>query len=146
MNNNENQLRGQTPSFLRSILGMNIRSLGLHLNELKVSLVSFANIPDIKAITESWMTENDDPENNNLEGYQPIESFPRKDAKRRSGGVALYVKTGIRYKNISIATAIECCVFEVEFSVKTIVICIVYSNEKFRLLQFFPELRNCFTT
>ena len=88
MNNNENQLQGQTPSFLRSILGMNIRSLGLHLNELKVILGSFANKPDMIAITESWMTENDDPENYSLdlEGYQLIESFPRKDAKRRSGG------------------------------------------------------------
>ena len=40
---------------------MNIRSLGLHLNELKILLGSFANKPDIIAITESWMTENDDP-------------------------------------------------------------------------------------
>ena len=86
LNNNENQLQGQTSSFLRSILGMNKRSLGLHLNELKILLGSFANIPDIIAITESWLTENDDPENYNLEGYQPIESFPRKDAKHRSGG------------------------------------------------------------
>ena len=38
------------------------------------------------AITESWMTEIDNLENYNLEGYQPTESFPRKDAKRRSGG------------------------------------------------------------
>ena len=50
--------------------------------------------------------------------------------------VALYVKTGIRYKNIPI----EYCVFEVEFSVKTIAICIVYQNEKFRLPHFLPEL------
>ena len=85
------------------------------------------------------MTENDDPEIYKLEGYQPIESFLRKDAKRHSGGVALYVRTEIRYKNISIETATECCVFEVEFSVKTIVICIVYRIEKFRLPQFFPE-------
>ena len=72
MNNNENQLQGQTPSFLRSVLGMNIRSLGLHLNELKIFLGSFANKPDIIAITDTWMTENDDPDNYNLEGYQPI--------------------------------------------------------------------------
>ena len=48
--------------------------------------------------------------------------------------------TAIRYKNIPIETAIECCVFEVEFSVKTIVICIVYRNENFPLPQYFPEL------
>ena len=136
MNNNENQL--QTPSFLRSILGLNIRSLRLHLYELKILLGSFANKSDIIAITESWMTKNDDPEKYNLQGYQPIESFPRKDAKRRSGGVALYVNTRTRYKNISIETAIECCVFEVEFSVKTIVICIVYRDEKISSAAIFP--------
>ena len=64
---------------------MNLRSLGLHLNELKKLLGSFAYKPDIIAITESWMIENDDPENYNLERYQPIESFPRKNVKRRSG-------------------------------------------------------------
>ena len=124
---------------------MNIRSLGLPVNELKIVIGLFANKPDIIAITESWTTENDDPENYNLEGYQPIESFPRKHAKRSSGGYR-YVKTGIRYKNISIETAIECCVFAVAFSVKMIVICIVYRNEIFVCCNFSLSKRNCFTT
>ena len=64
---------------------MNIRSLGLHLNEMKILLESFENKLDIIAIIESWMTERDDPENFNLEGCKPKESLPRKDAKRRSG-------------------------------------------------------------
>ena len=84
MNNNENQQQGQTPSFLKNTLGINIRSLGLHLHELKILQGSFENKPDLLALAESWMTESDDPENFNLERFQPIERFSRKEAKRRS--------------------------------------------------------------
>ena len=94
---------------------MNIRSLGLHVNELNVISGSFANKPDIIAITESWMRENDDPENYNLEGYQPIESFPRKDAKRRSAGEALYVKTGIRYKTFQLKLQLNVVFLKLNF-------------------------------
>ena len=137
MNNNEDQQQGQTP-FLRGLLGMNRRSLGLHLNEMKILLGSFENKPDLKAITEPWMRECDDPKNFNSEKFQSVESFPRKDAKRRSGE-ALYCKAGKHCKKISVGTEIECCVSENKISVKTIVICIIKRDEKFRLPQFFSE-------
>ena len=81
MSLDENQLQTQSHTVYKSILGMNIQSLGFHLNELKILLENLEDKPDMIAITETWMTENDDPNEFFLEGYQPIKSFPREDAK-----------------------------------------------------------------
>ena len=48
-------------------------------------------------------------------------------------------KAGIHCKKIFVGTEIEYCVFEIENSVETVVICIVYRNEKFRLPPFLSE-------
>ena len=47
------------------------------------------------------MTENDPLEEFQIDGYQPIVSNPRKDFKRRTGGVAFCIKEGIEYESIS---------------------------------------------
>ena len=65
------------------------------------------------------MTESDDMGDFNITDYQPIESTPRKNAKRRSGGVALYAQNGIDYKQIQVGTEIECRVFEIKIGVQT---------------------------
>ena len=140
LNDTENQSLVPFENESKTILGMNIRSLSKHLNELEILLQTLEHKPEIIAITESWMTESDDMEDFNITGYQPLESTPRKNAKRRSGGVALYAKNGIEYKQIQVDTKIECCVFEFKIGVQTINLCILYRNEKFYLTQFFPQL------
>ena len=53
----------------------------LHLYELKVLIASPDRKPDVVALTETWMTVDDDTSEYKLEGYQTIEANPRKEAK-----------------------------------------------------------------
>ena len=47
--------------------------------DLLVLIETLTLNPDIMAITESWMTENDPLEEFQIDGYQPIVSNPRKE-------------------------------------------------------------------
>ena len=69
-------------------LGLNVRYVIYHLDEPKISSASLDQKPDARALTETWMTVDDDTSDYKLEGYQHIEANFRKEAKRRSGGVA----------------------------------------------------------
>ena len=114
LNDIENQSLVPFENESKTILGMNIRSLGKHLSELEVLLETMEHKPEIIAITESWMTQSDDMEDFNITDYQQLESTPLINAKRRSGGMALYAKNGIEYKQIQVDTKIECGVFEIK--------------------------------
>ena len=59
-----------------------IQSLRCHRDELKIELENYGNKPAIIALTETWLTENDDLENDYiLEKSEPIESKPRLQAR-----------------------------------------------------------------
>ena len=71
-----------------TLLGLNIMSLGIHHDELNILLSTFEQKPVGLALTETWIAANDPLEENDILGYQPIESTPRLNCTRRSGGVA----------------------------------------------------------
>ena len=75
-----------------TVLGPNIRSLDYHINELRVLLEILDKKPEVLALTETWMTDDHSLVDLDIVGYQPIEFKARPNAKRRSGGVAFYVK------------------------------------------------------
>ena len=64
-------------------LGLNIQSLRCHRDELLVELDSFNSKPSVIALTETWLTENDNTSTLNLDGYQPIESKLRTTGQLR---------------------------------------------------------------
>ena len=98
-----------------NVLGLNIKSFGFHHDQLKILLKTFERKPEILIITETWLTENDPLDRFELDDYQPVESKLRECFKRRSGGVAFYVKEGIRYRSIELQTQIECSIVQVIF-------------------------------
>ena len=119
------------------LLGLNIRSLGFHHDELNILLNSFPHKPVVVALTETWIAENDPIDEYNIIGYQPIESTPRLDCKRRSGGVAFYVKDGYYFKHIEFNTEIECSIIEIRLDdINTKNVCVIYRPETFRVKKF----------
>ena len=74
-----------------------------------------------------------------------MESVPRKNFKRMSGGVAFYVKNSIKYKPIEFISDIQCNIIEVKFTYST-TICVIYRPETLRQNQFLQKLekRLCF--
>ena len=125
----------------RIILGLNIQCLRYHKDELTVLLETIDHKPDISSLTETWIAEEDSAEEYTLTDYQPIESVPRKNFKRRSGGVDFYVKNPIKYKPIEFTSDIQCNIIEVQFTdTYSTTICAIYRPETLRLNQFFPKL------
>ena len=124
-----------------SVLGLNIQSLRFHHPELVLLLETLSNKPEAIILTETWLTENDPLTKLNIDGYQPIESKPRKCMKRRSGGVAFYFKKGIQYFPIDFQTHIECSVYRVLLdNSNSKIFCVIYRPPSLKLHQFFSEL------
>ena len=81
-----------------SVLGFKIRSLDYHINELRVVLEILDKKPEVLALTETWMTDDHSLVELDIVGYQPIEFKARQNAKRRSSGVAFYLKKYYLFK------------------------------------------------
>ena len=94
-------------------LGLDLRCLSYRLDELKVLLASFDQKPDVIALTGTWMTTDDDTSDYKLGGYQPMEANPRKEAKRRSGGWAFFIRNDLHYTPVEFDSDIECSIIKV---------------------------------
>ena len=133
-------LKGKTSS---CFLGLNVRCLSYHLDEFKVLLASLDQKPDVIAITETWMTVDDDTSDYKLEGYQPIEANPRKEAKRRSGGVAFYIRNDFHYTPVEYVSDIECSIIKVNFNGKdSKLFCVIYRPDTHKFTQFLQQFED----
>ena len=124
------------------VLCRNIHSLQCHRDKLKYELENYGNKPAMIALTETWLTENDDLENDyNLEKCQPIESKPRPSGQQR-GGVAFYVQDDIKYKVIEFQSENECLIIQTNFDTKTIRnFCVIYRPHRQKIPSFFARVR-----
>ena len=124
------------------MLGLNIQSLRCHRDELLVELDSFNSKPSVIALTETWLTENDNTSTLNLDGYQHIESKIRTTGQLR-GGVGFYVKEGLTYKAIEYESGIECAIINVCIDFETFRnFCVVYRPDSKKLKTFMPEFED----
>ena len=95
------------------VLGTNMSSLKLHLDELSVIIDTLlAKKPNINLLTEIWICENVDLDQYDLQGSQPNISFARTECKRHSGGVAFYFESSWK-KTLKNDKKLECSLFEV---------------------------------
>ena len=132
-----------------SLFGLNIRSLRFHIDELRIHLQD--SDPSVILLTETWLTENDPLKQFDLEGYQPIESKPRKTGIR--GGVAFYAKEDIEYQILEYESELECLAGTFKFDeANTKSFCVIYRPDAVRfgkflelfesLLEFLSTLKN----
>ena len=124
-----------------TVLGLNIRSLDYHINELRVLLEIMDKKPEVLALTETWMTDDHSLVDLDIVGYQPIEFKARPNAKRRSGGVVFYVKDGLSFPVVSFKTDIECLIIKITSDNKTLYnICSIYRPETIKINNFIGYL------
>ena len=91
--------------------------------------------PSLIFITESWLTENDTLSEYTLEGYQQLESKPRKNGTR--GGVAFYARYGVNYQIIDYSSELECLRIEATFDEANIKnFCVVYRPDGVKFTVF----------
>ena len=125
-------------------LGLNVRCLSYHFDEFKVLLASLDQKPDVIALTETWMTVDDDTSDYKLEGYQLIEANPRKKAKRRSGGVAFYTRNDFHFTPVEFVCDIECSIIEVNYNDKdSKLFCVIYRPDTYKPTQFLQQFEIC---
>ena len=116
--------------------------MGFHHDELNILLSTFEQKPVVLALTETWIAANDPLEEYDILGYQPIESTPRLNCKRRSGGVAFYVKDGYCFEPIDFNTEIECSIIEIRLDDNnTKNACVVYRPDTFRVNKFLDHFK-----
>ena len=117
-----------------TVLGLNIRSLDYHINELRVFLEILDKKPEVLALTETWMTDDHSLVDLDIVGYQPIDFKARPNARRRSGGVASYVKDGISFQVVPFKTDIECLIIKITSENKTLYnLCSIYRPETIKI-------------
>ena len=120
-------------------LGLNIRSLRKHFDELLVELSEYKHLPHLILLTETWLTENDDLSNFNIAGYQPFESKPRTNGQLR-GGVGIYVSNQLSMHPIHFETNLECLIMKILFNENdTKIICILYRPDSVKINFFLDE-------
>ena len=118
-------------------LGLNIRSLRYHYDELLLLLKTLHADPALILITETWLSENDTTED--IENYHPFESLPRQ-TNERAGGVGFYARADLRYRIISFESLIEHMIVEITFANNSrINFCLIYRPQTCRLTTFMPE-------
>ena len=89
------------------------------------------------------MTVDDDTSDYKLEGYQPIEANPRKEAKRRSGDVAFYIRKDLHYIPVEFVSDIECSIIKVKYNDKDIkLFCAIYRRDTYKTTQFFQQFED----
>ena len=122
------------------LMCLNIQSLRCHRDELKIELETYKNKPTIKALTETWLTKNDDLDDEyNLKHYQTIESKPR--IRETRGGVAFYIREGLQYRIIEYHCDLECLIWSVNFGIiKTKNFCVVYRPHSIKTRFFLNEM------
>ena len=107
----KNQTVAQKSKTTSCFLGLNVRCLSYHIDEL----ASLDQKPEVIALTETWMTVDDDKSDYKLEGYQPIEANLRKEATLLSGGVALHIRNDLHYTPVKFVSDIECSIIKVTY-------------------------------
>ena len=125
-----------------SVLGFNI-DLSIIKNELRVLLEILDKKHEVLALTETWMTDDHSLVDLDIVGYQPIEFKARQNAKRRSDGVAFYVKNGLSFQVVSFKTDIKCLIINIIREYKTLYnICSIYRPETVKINNFMGYLEN----
>ena len=82
-------------------------------SDFTVSLETLKQQLDILALTETRFLEDDNLAEKELQDYQTIQSRHRQNAKKRSGGVALFVKSALVYHLNESELDKECYLIEV---------------------------------
>ena len=71
-----------------SVLNLKVRSLKKHLEDLEALVSSLESPPDILCLTETWLSENDNPQSFLVNGYKSILS---KNRDSKGGGVMVQI-------------------------------------------------------
>ena len=89
------------------------------------------------------MTVDDDTSDYKLEGYQPIEANPGKEAKRRSGGVAFYIRNNFHSTPVEFVSDIECSISKVNYNDKdSKLFCCIYRPDTYKPTQFLQQFED----
>ena len=89
------------------------------------------------------MTVDVDTSDYKLEGYQPIEANPRKEAERRSGGVAFFIRNDFHYTPVEFVSHIECSFTKVNYNDKDIkLFCVIYRPNTFEPIHFLQQFED----
>jgi len=125
------------------IMTFNIRSIRNNFEKLQYMISQTSQKIHLITLTETWLTENDNPEDYNLEGYHPPLLQNRRN--KHGGGVMTYVHKNIeKYKINSAFNLLDeynhCLATEITINNITSLILNVYRSPASNNINFLPLL------
>ena len=106
------------------ILNLNIRSLKKNFEEFEFLTENLEKTPSVICLTETWLTQKDNPEVFDLPGYHPF-TGKHRDGKR-GGGIAVYIAEPLQYSEVRTVTELESLTVEITLHKKVLgFICVV---------------------
>ena len=79
------------------VLNLNVRSLKKHLEDLEALAYSLESPPDILCLTETWLSEKDDPNPFLVTGYQNLLS---KVCDSKGGGIMIETRNNCSFQKV----------------------------------------------
>lgn len=124
----DSQIENYTTGSGLSIIHFNCRSLSANFHKLENYLCSLTYTFDIIAISETWLDSKSSDNFFKLDGYEMCHI---DRTNKRGGGVALYIKSQLKYSlNEKLSTTVqdlfECITVEIALPKKTITVSCVY--------------------
>ena len=121
------------------VLNVNVRSLKLHLEKLEALVLSLESSPDVLCLTETWLTDNDDPKLFLVNGYT---QYIAKNRTTLGGGVMIQVKSSCNLLNKYQVEFEEAVMGEIACNNFKFFIAAVYNKPKANKLEFVKTLDN----
>ena len=128
------------------VLHVNIRSISKNFDELCAMLTNYAAMPLAIVLSETWLSDNDDTDMFQIDGYFPIECVNRKT---RGGGVAIYISKQLTYTKVNTNYTLETLTLSCRSKKsKQFLITAMYNplnNNKFDFIKQFDNLLESLT-
>ena len=122
------------------ILNLNTRSVKKNFEEFKLLIENLEKTPSVICLTETRLTQKDNPEVFNLPGYHPITQGKHRDGKR-GGGIAFYIAESLQYSEVRTVTELESLTVEITLHKRVLgLICVVYRTPQSQIQSFLNQL------
>ena len=124
-----------------SIIHFNIRSLEFNLVSLEALLASMLQTPDIIALTETWL-DNDNMNNFSIEGFY---SYHMVRDNRMHGGVSIFIREGLNCEKVEeysyVNSLIEICTVRLTIAKTAYTISTIYRpSDKYSEIKEFRKV------
>ena len=120
-----------------SVLSLNARSLKKHLEDLEALVSSLESSPDLLCLTETWLSENDNPQFFHVNGYKSVLS---KNSDSKGGGVMVQISGNCAFQTTYENMLEESLAVKIEKEGYFFCLVVIYNKQRANKMEFIEVL------